>query len=141
MHEKNTDELFSELKNDDDIQKFLTQNQNEFIIPPHEYLNQLLESKNLNKNDVIRDSKIERTYAYHIFSGIKKPSRIKLLAISRAMRLNLEETQYLLRYMGHSLLYPRNSWDSVIIMAIERNLSVNKTNEMLENLGEKQILG
>ena len=141
MYEKNTDELFSELKNDDDIKKFMEQNKNEFLIPPHEYLNNLLEEKNLTKNDVIKNSNIERIYAYHIFSGVKKPSRTKLLAISRAMNLNLEETQYLLRYMGHGLLYPRNSWDAIIIMAIENNLSVEKTNEILEKLGEHQLLG
>ena len=141
MYEKNTDELFSELKNDEDIKNFMEQNKNEFLIPPHEYLNNLLEQKKLSKHEVIKASNIERIYAYHIFSGLKKPSRTKLLAISRAMNLDLEETQYLLRYMGHGLLYPRNPWDSIIIVAIGKNLSVNKTNEILEKFGEHQLLG
>ena len=141
LHEKNTDELFSELKEDEDIQNFLAKNQNEFLLSQSEYLAQLLEKKNLNKSEVIKNSKVERTYGYHIFSGLKKPSRAKWLAISRAMNLNLDETQYLLRYMGEGLLYPRNTWDAVIISAIEKNLSVDKTNEMLELLGESPMIG
>ena len=43
--------------------------------------------------------------------------------------------------MGEGLLYPRNTWDAVIISAIEKNLSVDKTNETLELLGESPMIG
>ncbi|MBR1729483.1 MAG: helix-turn-helix transcriptional regulator [Selenomonadaceae bacterium] len=141
LHDKDTDKLFSELKTDDDIEKFLSSNREEFTISLSEYLSKLLESKNLSKAEVVRDSKIERTYAYHIFNGNKKPSRTKLLAIARAMKLDLDETQYLLRYAGQALLYPRNTWDAVIILSIEKDLSVEDINSMLEQLGENQLLG
>ena len=141
LHDKDTDKLFSELKTDKDIEKFLSSNREEFTISLSEYLSKLLESKNLSKAEVVRDSKIERTYAYHIFNGNKKPSRAKLLAIARAMKLDLDETQYLLRYAGQALLYPRNAWDAVIILSIEKDLSVEDINSMLEQLGENQLLG
>ena len=140
MYKKDTETLFSELKDDDDIKKFLSNNQDEMVISPSDFFNQLLESKNLTRAEVIKAAKIERTYGYHIFSGTKKPSRTKLLAIARAMKLDLSETQYLLRYMNHALLYPRNPWDAIIISAIERGLSIEDTNIMLAEMGESQFL-
>ena len=132
MFEKDTGELFEELKITSDVENFLAENQNEFTLPLHEYLNELLQKKNLSKSEINFDKK----HAYHIFAGTKKPSRPKLLAISRAMKLNLEETQYLLRYAGYGNLYPRDPFDSVIIYAIENNLNVSETNDYLLQLGE-----
>ena len=136
MFEKDTGELFEELKITSDVENFLAANQNEFTLPLHEYLNELLQKKNLSKSEIIGQINFDKKHAYHILAGTKKPSRPKLLAISRAMRLNLEETQYLLRYAGYGNLYPRDPFDSVIIYAIENNLNVSETNDYLLQLGE-----
>ncbi len=142
MHEKDTEELFSELKEDEDIRRFLARNEKEFRRPLHEYLEELLREKHLKKLDVIRASQLERVYGYHIFAGTKpNPSRTKLLPIALAMGLNLEETQKLLRYAGESMLYPRDPWDSIVISAIEQGLSAKDTNLLLSQLGEKRLLG
>lgn len=142
MYEKETEELFSQLKEDTDINRFMSENKREMAKPLHIYLEDLLAQKQLNKNEVVKDSRLDRTYAYHIFSGDKKnPSRPKLLALAMAMHLNLAETQYLLRYAGLGILYPRHPWDSVIISALERGLSVNDANNLLDSLGEKELLG
>ena len=138
---KNTGELFVELKEEKNLKNYLNRNQEEFVKPLHEYLQDLLKQKHLIKQEVVEKSKLDRTYAYHIFSGNRKnPSRPKLLALSIAMNLNLEETQYLLRYANQGLLYPRNQWDSVIISAINQKLDVIQTNELLHQLGEKLLL-
>lgn len=142
MYEKETEELFSQLKEDADISRFLSENEGEMAKPLHVYLENLLVQKQLNKREVVQASLLERTYAYHIFSGDKKnPSRPKLLALAMAMHLSLAETQYLLRYAGLGLLYPRHPWDSIIISALERGLSVKDANNLLYSLGEKDMLG
>ena len=141
-YDKDTDELFTELHEDSNIKNYLRRNRNEFVLPLGEYLESLLAQKNLTKQAVIEKSGVQREYAYHIFSGLKKnPSRPKILALAFAMELNLEETQYLLRYAKQSPLYPRNPWDSVIISAIEQRLTVLQTNELLNQLGETIFLG
>ena len=95
----------------------------------------------LAKKEIVDRAGLNREYVYHIFSGLKKnPSRPKLLALAMAMELNLSEVQYLLRYAGLSLLYPRNPWDAVIISAVEQQLSVAQANELLHRLGEKTLL-
>ena len=109
-------------------------------MPLNEYLEKLLAEKNLEKKEVVERSGLNREYAYHIFSGLKKnPSRPKILAIALSMKLNLDEIQYLLRYARLGALYPRNQWDAVIISAVEQKLSVAQTNELLYRLGEKTL--
>ena len=141
-HEKDTEELLSELKEDEDIRQFLSKNQKEFLLPLHEYLEHLLVEKGLKKADVIQASLLDRAYGYHIFSGVKaNPSRRKLLPLALAMHLDLDETQHLLRYAGESMLYPRNPWDAIIISAIQKGLSVKEANALLAQMGETVMLG
>ena len=138
---KSTTELFTELKEDKNIKGYLDRNQDEFMVPLHEYLTNLLTEKNLLKKDVVRESGLNREYVYHLFAGTKEnPSRQKVLAIGIAMELNLEEMQYLLKHAKLNILYPRNQWDSVIISAIEQHLNVMETNELLHQLGETLLL-
>jgi len=137
MYKKDTEKLLAEIKSDADLQKFLESNSAEFTKPLHLYLNQLLQEKNLTKAEVIKNSTLNINYAYHIFLGKRKnPSRDKILALGLSMQLNLDEMQYLLRYAGCGALYPRNSRDAILISAVEQNLSVVDTNDLLENLGE-----
>ena len=138
---KSTDELFTELKTEKNLQGWRKNNREEFTLPIGEYLEKILTDKNLTKQEVIERSGLNREYAYHIFSGKKNnPSRPKLLALAIAMGLNLEEVQYLLRYAQHGILYPRNAWDAVIISAVEQKFSVMQTNELLNHLGENLFL-
>ena len=138
---KSTDELFTELKTEKNLQGWRKNNREEFTLPIGEYLEKILTDKNLTKQEVIERSGLNREYAYHIFSGKKNnPSRPKVLALSIAMGLNLDEVQYLLRYAQHGILYPRNAWDAVIISAVEQKFSVMQTNELLNHLGENLFL-
>lgn len=137
---KSTGELFTELKSDKNLGEYFRRNSDEFTLPLNEYLEKLLTEKNLAKKEIVERSGLNREYAYHIFSGLKKnPSRPKILAIALAMELNLDEVQYLLRYAQLGALYPRNQWDAVIISAVEQKLSVAQTNELLYQLGEKTL--
>ena len=136
MYEKDTDELVEELKIASDIKLFQSQNQHEFKIPLHKYLNRLLEERNLTKSELVEKISHEDKHIYHILSGLRNPSRKKLLTISRALELNLEETNYLLRYGGFAILYVRDIWDSIIIRAIEKNFTIMETNHILEQLGQ-----
>ncbi|MBQ4404806.1 MAG: helix-turn-helix transcriptional regulator [Selenomonadaceae bacterium] len=138
---KNTGDLFAELKEEKNLDGWRNRNREEFTAPLDEYFKKLLAEKNLERSEVIDRSGLNREYAYHILSGKRKnPSRQKILALAIALGLNLEETQYLLRYARHGALYPRNAWDAVIISAIEQKLSVMQTNELLHSLGETILL-
>lgn len=140
MSEKTTDELFNEIKADADIENFIAANQAEFTGKFHEYLRQLLREKNLTVRDIADALNLDRSYVHHIFSGAKKTSRGRLLAIARVMRLDLQATQYLLRYGGFAILYPRIPWDAVVISAIEHDMTFAEMNDYLNQLGELPIV-
>lgn len=106
----------------------------------HMYLNQLMEAKGYQKQEIIRQSEIPRTYAYQLFQGTKLPGRDKILQLAIAMRLNLEETNRLLKLGNHSILYVRKKRDALIYYAITHQLSLIDANLLLYEHGQ-EVLG
>ena len=139
---KETEELKDGLRQASGLESFLVDNQKEFRrYTLAEYLNHLLEEKRLSKADVVRESRLERVYGYHIFAGRKKnPSRNKVISLALAMKLAPEETQYLLYYAGAEQLYVRNPRDSILWYALDHHMSVLDTNIMLQKMSEEPLL-
>ena len=139
---KDTEELKDGLRQASGLESFLVDNQKEFRrYTLAEYLNHLLEEKRLSKADVVRESRLESVYGYHIFAGRKKnPSRNKVISLALAMKLAPEETQYLLYYAGAEQLYVRNPRDSILWYALDHHMSVLDTNIMLQKMSEEPLL-
>lgn len=139
---KDTAELVNELRTAKGLEGFLVDNQKEFReFSLAEYLQKLLDEKQLSKMEVIESSHLERLYAYHIFAGRKKnPSRQKVIALALAMGLTPEETQYLLYYAGAEQLYVRNPWDSILWFALDHHMTVVDTDLMLQKMSELPLL-
>ncbi len=130
--EKTTNELVNEIKQTNEIQKFIDGNTNEFSEKPlYETLGELIKDKKLKKSEVVKRSGLNRIYAYQIFAGKRIPSRDKLLALCFGFQLDLDETDRLLKTAGHSPLYARNKRDSIIIYAINSGKTVFITNDLL----------
>ena len=139
---KSTEELKGDLHQASGLEGFLVDNQKDFRrYTLAEYLNHLLAEKHLSKMNVVRDSSLERLYAYHIFAGRKRnPSRNKVISLALAMKLTPEETQYLLYYAGAEHLYVRNPRDSILWYALDHHMSVVDTNIMLQKMSELPLL-
>ena len=141
--QKDTEELNHELAEADGVEGFLEENQESFrqyTLP--EYLAFLMEQKRMTKAEVTQKSHLEQVYAYHIFAGRKKnPSRNKTLALALAMGLTVEEAQRLLYYAGNERLYVRNTWDSVLLYALNHHMTVQDANILLLKLSEQPLLG
>lgn len=141
MADKSTDKLMNELKTGKDISRFLAENaaciKN---LNFTQYLADIMAQKGLSIKDLSDSSGISYSYVYHIVKGDKTPSRPKMLAIAFGLGATLDETQQMLRQAKHSLLYPRDRWDAVIIAALQRQLTVMEANELLEKLGETVFL-
>lgn len=131
-HEKSTDELMNEIKQTNEIKKFIEKNEAEFTDKPlHEMLNDIITEKKLKKSEVIKGSGLNRVYAYQILSGKKSPSRDKLIAFCFGLQLDVDDTNSLLKSAGMPVLYARNKRDSIIIYAINSGNSVFITNNLL----------
>ncbi len=103
------------------------------------YINQLLTEKHLQSADVIRDSQIQRNYGYQILDGTKNPGRDKVLAICLSASCTVEETQRVLALAGAGALYPKKIRDSILIFALNRQLTVSQTNELLYEYKEAPL--
>ncbi len=103
------------------------------------YINQLLTEKHLQSADVIRDSQIQRNYGYQILDGTKNPGRDKVIAICLSASCTLEETQRALALAKAGALYPKKIRDSILIFALNRQLSVSQTNELLYEYKEAPL--
>lgn len=99
----------------------------------------MLESKGLTKAEVVKESNLNEIYAYQILSGVRRPSRDKLLSICFAMKATLAETQSLLKQSGFAPLYVRCHRDSIIIFALTHGHSLMQLNMGLYDHGEPVI--
>ena len=129
---KDTGKIIEELGLSADFRSFYSENKDYMINESlSSMLEEMLSEKNLKKAQVIRDSELSEVYAYQIFSGLRVPERKKLLCLCVGMKLNLEETQILLKCAGYSQLYVKLPFDSIVIYGICKGLSVPQINELL----------
>lgn len=79
---KKTEELLKTIQSCKNYQDFISESRQELISVRKlgEAFQEILTQKKLKKSDVIRNSGIDRGYAYDILSDKKQPSRDKVLA-------------------------------------------------------------
>lgn len=138
---KNTDELLKILQKSNSVDSYIEKESDNIIsqIPLNEYLEKIILDKKLIRSEIIHASYLDRSYAYDILSGKKRPSRDKLLSLLMGMKLELSEVQNLLNQTGYPVLYPRLERDCVLIFGIERHLSIIDINELLFDTKNEQL--
>lgn len=138
---KDTNELLKELESFTDFKSFYEENKEQFAeVQLSEYLQTLLNEKNLEKSDVIAKAEMSEIYAYQIISGIKKsPDRNKVLCLAFGMGLTIGETQEMLKKTGYAMLYARNPFDCVILYGLSKKVSVVEVNELLYEYGQEML--
>ena len=133
---KNTEELVNEIIEGKNMAEYLASNAEEFLdISLCAHLKELLKIKGMRVSQVA-DRSNKGEYIYQVFRGIKNPGRDVVLCIALAMKLDLEETQHLLRIGRMVCLDARNRRDSMVIFGIVRGISVAEVNDILYEFGE-----
>lgn len=134
-----TAELLDRLSLATNIQKFIEENQDEFMtLSCYDYLNEILRKKELSIADVAKKSG-QGEYVYKVFQGKRKPSRDILICIAVGLDLTIDETQLLLRISNLARLDPRIKRDSIFLYSIKEGYSIEKINEILFELSEQTI--
>lgn len=134
---KSTEELLKLLQNLD-IEEFKKEDSFQDV-DISDYLNTLLESHGLQAKDVILKLNMERSYTYQILKGRRKPTRNFLIRIAFLCELSVDETQKLLTAGNRPILYPRNRFDAAVLYCIQHELSEEKLNELLKDIGEEPL--
>lgn len=110
--------------------------------PLGEYIEKLIKDKNYkNYSDLSMRAGISKEYWHKITKGkIKNPSKAKLLCIAIALRLNLEETETLLRMAGYSFTKDLTVLESIIAFFIEKErYNIFDIDTQLERYGQPTI--
>lgn len=131
--EKSTGELLEILKSKKNYDEFLKEEIGELLFESlSDYLDTLVKNKGLKKSEIIERANLDRNYAYQIFNGYKKnPSRDKILMLAFGMKLNLAETEKLLKMAKLPELYVRDPRDNAIIFCINKGMTLIEANENL----------
>lgn len=138
MEEPLTEELLDELLSSPDPKSFISKNEiGQRSLA--EYLQKLLEEKGLKRSDVVKAAGLNETFGYQIFTGKRHTSRDKVLQLAFAMHLNLRETDRLLQAAGVNELYCKNRRDAIIIFAVNKGYSLQRTDEELYRFSEETI--
>lgn len=135
---KQTQELIEMMKSASSYGEYREANRGELsqsFVRIDEALSELLNGKGLKKPDVIKASGLETHYGYQIFSGVKTPTRDKVLAICIGMKLSAEETQQLLKVTGYPQLYGKNERDNAILFGLTKGIGHDDVNILLYDLG------
>ena len=134
-----TEELLDRLLATDNIDVYLDE---EHIVDHNltDYLRALLDTHDLKRSAVARESGLSATVVYDIFSGKSRPGRDHAIMLSIGLNCDLRETQRLLRLAGVSELWCRQRRDAIIIWCIEHSFDLTATDNELQRLGERPLL-
>ena len=135
-----TNELLNEIIETSSLDNFFATNHlNMYSLK--DYLDILIEDRGLKSSDVIKESGINYTYGYEIFTGRKtSPSRDLILMLALTIKCNLDEVNRLLKISNNSELYSKCKRDVILIYAILHCLSIVETNVELHRFGQ-DLLG
>ena len=139
MDEPLTEDLLDELRDAPSADDYLREHETSTRTLSG-YLNQLLDERELERKDVVREAGIDATYGYQLFRGDRtRPSRDIVLALAFALHCTLRETERLLQAAGVSRLYVKERRDAIVIFCLDQHATLAETNEALYRMGEKTI--
>lgn len=101
-----------------------------------EFMQKMIEQYHVKRIDISRMTGISHDYLYKILNGTKHTAeRDYIIAMSRAIGMNLEETRHALETNGMAVLEESDQRDSLIISSIRDNVSIRRLNDRLEKEG------
>lgn len=105
-----------------------------------DYLYDLLEAKRKKLNDLHLRAGIKKEYWHKVTNGKIHPSKKKLLCLAVILRLDLEETEKLLRVAGYSLAEDLTKYEAIIGFFIKKGIySIFDIDQQLSRYGEETI--
>ena len=132
-----TGKLFDKLRDSGSGMALLKEDRISLTFP--QTLRDLLEQAGISAPEWMAASNISKSYGYQILRGERTPGRDILLRTALALRLSLKETQRLLAVGGCGALYPRVRRDAAMIFALNHNMTLLETEELLASLPERSL--
>ena len=105
-----------------------------------DYLYEIMDERGLKRADVVRDSGLNPTVVYDIFSGKSRPGRDRAIMLAFGLNCSLRQTQRLLRLAGVSELWCKQRRDAILIWCVNQGFDRVAADDELQRLGEKPLL-
>ena len=140
VERKSTNDLQNELMTATDIGRFLSENREAFVQEDlSELLQELLQRCGYSKAAVAKRSGMSEVYLHQIFSGMRNPSRNRIICLCFGLSVSVPEAQELLRRSGNAQLYSRNRRDAIILYALRSGMPLEQLNDQLFSEQEKTL--
>ena len=137
---KDTNNMQQELMSAPDLDRFLSENQDNFLSGNIlELLNALFQKRNISKAALAKQSGMSEVYLHQVFAGRRNPSRSRLICLCFGLSATLDEAQELLKKGGFAQLFPKNRRDAIIIYGLVNNASLFEVNDKLFAEGEETL--
>ena len=139
---KTTTELLKELKRQScSLPDYLSNHKDTFVNEDiKDFWENIIESKNYSKSNIINKADFSYCYFYEVINGRKAPTKEKVVRLALAMKMTIDECQQALKVSGRSALPPKNRRDSILIYAIEQQMTVIQCNNLLVDTGEDELI-
>lgn len=138
-----TDNLMHTLQNNNpgEVQSYLQEHFDEGEPDFPSYMNHLLTTKKLKRQDVLQKANLPQKYGYKLLSGeTHTTDRNKILRICFSMEMTLKEAQRTLKLYGMNALYPKIKRDVLLIVALgQKTFDIDLVNDMLIKEGEAPL--
>lgn len=105
-----------------------------------EWIEKAFKARGLRRNEVVRASHLNQTFAYQIIMGTRNASRDKLIQLAFGMGLDIDDSCELLERGGANALMPSCLRDVVIAYALDRGLGVLECDDLLWSIGERTLV-
>lgn len=137
---KDTNNMQQELMSAPDLDRFLSENQDNFLSGNIlELLNALFQKRSISKAALAKQSGMSEVYLHQVFAGRRNPSRSRLICLCFGLSATLDETQELLKHGGFAQLFPKNRRDAIIIYGLVNSASLFEVNDKLFSEGEETL--
>ena len=100
-----------------------------------QYVTALCEKRGQTHEEIIRAAGLDRVYGHQIFSGLRFPTRDKVIQLAFGFGMDDEEAQELLKAARKSLLYPRIERDAALLFCLHKRMSFVDAQMLLSELG------
>ena len=95
----------------------------------------------VQRNEAVRRSRLNSTFAYQILAGTRHASRDKLIQLAFGLRLGIDDACELLERGGVNALNPTAKRDVVLAWCLHNGLDIARCDDLLWSLGEKTLMG
>lgn len=132
MKRKNTSQLQKGLRTTANLNRFLKTNLDQFVCTDFsEMLQHLFQQSGLSKSALAKQADTSEVYLYQLFSGVRTPSRDRVICLCFGLSATLEQTQTLLKHSGHAKLYTKNRRDAIVIYGLTHQMQLPEINDLL----------